>query len=132
MLAVPIAGGGGQAVLCGVGYGSLAHLANDPRVNPRAWQEGNDVDGSVPATVHEGAGAKLAAAGQQQQLQQQLAGTAGAAVPNAAGCSNAAAVAPQAPAGQLVEMEEANVAVSARALCTVVAALHGWHVRRHA
>ncbi len=31
-------------VLCMLGYGSLAALANDPRVNPRAWQEGNDVD----------------------------------------------------------------------------------------
>ncbi len=31
-------------MLCLLGYGSLAALANDPRVNPRAWQEGNDVD----------------------------------------------------------------------------------------
>ncbi len=31
-------------VLCLLGYGSLAALANDPRVNPRAWQEGNDVE----------------------------------------------------------------------------------------
>ncbi len=30
-------------VLCLLGYGSLAALANDPRVNPRAWQEGHDV-----------------------------------------------------------------------------------------
>ncbi len=30
-------------VLCMLGYGNLGALANDPRVNPRAWQDGNDV-----------------------------------------------------------------------------------------
>ncbi len=29
--------------LCMLGYGNLAALVNDPRVNPRAWQQGNDV-----------------------------------------------------------------------------------------
>ncbi len=26
-----------------LGYGNLGALANDPRVNPRAWQDDNDV-----------------------------------------------------------------------------------------
>ncbi len=41
----PPGDGGGPAapVLCMLGYGNLGALANDPRVNPRAWQDGNDV-----------------------------------------------------------------------------------------
>lgn len=29
--------------LCGLGYGNLAALVNDPRVNPWAWPPGNGV-----------------------------------------------------------------------------------------
>ncbi len=35
-----------------LGYGNLAALVNDPRANPRAWQQGNDVElgaGQAPA-----------------------------------------------------------------------------------
>ncbi len=38
---------GGSAVppvLSMLGYGTPTALANDPRVNPRAWQHGHDVD----------------------------------------------------------------------------------------
>ncbi len=31
-------------VLSMLGYGTPTALANDPRVNPRAWQHGHDVD----------------------------------------------------------------------------------------
>ncbi len=41
-------GGGGSSgvppVLSMLGYGTPTALANDPRVNPRAWQHGHDVD----------------------------------------------------------------------------------------
>ncbi len=33
-----------------LGYGNLGALVNDPRVNPRAWQPGNDVDGPRSGT----------------------------------------------------------------------------------
>ncbi len=39
--------GGGSAVppvMSMLGYGTPTALANDPRVNPRAWQHGHDVD----------------------------------------------------------------------------------------
>ncbi len=35
--------GSAPPVLSMLGYGNLGALANDPRVNPRAWQDGNDV-----------------------------------------------------------------------------------------
>ncbi len=38
------AGGEGGAVLWMLGYGNLGALVNDPRANPRAWEEGNDVE----------------------------------------------------------------------------------------
>ncbi len=119
---VPVSGGGGQAMLCGVGYGSLAHLANDPRVNPRAWQEGNDVDGgAVPVHEDAGAGVKLAAAASSGAAavvqRQEAAAGAAAAVANTA----AAAGAPRAAAGQCAE--EANVAVSSRELCMRISCL---------
>ncbi len=45
--------------LCGLGYGNLAALANDPRVSPRAWPLGDgveaDEEGQPQPGTHPGA-----------------------------------------------------------------------------
>ena len=34
-----------------LGYGNLAALVNDPRVNPRAWDEANDIEAEGAAAA---------------------------------------------------------------------------------
>ncbi len=57
-------------MLCGLGYGNLAHLVNDPRVDPRAWQEGNDVElvAGPDVAASGGAAVAVAAAGQEPNV----------------------------------------------------------------
>ncbi len=93
-------------MLCGLGYGNLAHLVNDPRVDPRAWQEGNDVELVAGPDVAASGGAAVAV----QQPQQLAPGSV------AGGGTAAAAAAVEAPQ-RLGQEPNVAVGVSATSPC---------------